>query len=133
MELILRTLDYKIVRYFLVGGVSTFIHIFTAYLYIYFINDGSVFISNMVGFFSAFGFSYIVQSKLVYKKSISYIKAFRYFIVQFGSLLFAILISDYLFTANSYLKVLIVVVLLPIITYITHNLWTFSDPEIKKA
>jgi len=27
---------------------------------------------------------------------------------------------------NSYLKVLVVIVILPIITYIAHNLWTFS-------
>lgn len=133
MELILKTLDYKIVRYFLVGGVSTFIHIFTAYLYIYLINDSSIFISNIIGFFSAFGFSYFVQSKLVYKKAISYINAFKYFIVQFGSLLIVIFISDYAFVGNSYIKVLLVVVLLPIMTYITHNIWTFSSKEESKA
>jgi len=129
MELILKTLDYKIVRYILVGGVSTLIHVVAAYLYIYLVNDSSVFVSNIIGFFSAFGFSYIVQSKLVYKRAISYRKAFKYFVVQFISLLLVIFISDYAFVGNSYIKVLLVVVLLPILTYITHNIWTFAEPN----
>jgi len=132
MEFILRQLEYKIVRYVLVGGVSTFIHILSAYAYIFLVNNSSVFISNIIGFFSSFGFSYIVQSKLVYKRDISYIKAFRYFIVQFLSLLIVIFISDYLFVESSYIKVLLVVVFLPLLTYITHNIWTFSEPASVK-
>lgn len=132
MEFILKPLEYKIVRYILVGGVSTFIHISFAYIYIYLVNSSSVFISNIIGFFSAFGFSYIVQSKLVYKRAISYMKAFKYFIVQFLSLLMVIVISDHLFVENSYIKVLLVVVLLPLLTYITHNIWTFSESTSTK-
>ncbi len=131
MQFILKYLNHKIVRYAIVGGFSTLIHIIVAYVYIYTVNN-SIFISNIVGFLSAFSFSYLVQSKLVFKHSISYIKAFKYFIVQFISLLIAIFISDYAPFENSYLKVILVVILLPLITYLMHNIWTFSEPTINQ-
>jgi putative flippase GtrA len=126
MQIILKYLDHKIVKYGIIGAISTLIHISTAYTYIYLINN-SVFYSNIIGFLFAFSFSYIFQSKLVFKHAISYIKAFKYFIVQFMSLLVAIVISDYVPLGNSYLKVILVVVILPLITYVVHNIWTFSE------
>lgn len=129
MQLILKYLDHKIVKYGLIGGISTLIHIIAAYVYIYMVSN-SIFISNIVGFLTAFSFSYIVQSKLVFERTISYTKAFKYFIVQFASLLIAITISNYIPLENSYIKVILVVVILPLITYFTHNIWTFS--EVKK-
>ena len=131
MQFILKHLNHKIVKYGLVGGISTLIHITAAYAYIYMVNN-SIFISNIVGFLSAFGFSYIVQSKFVFKHAISYVRAFKYFIVQFISLLIAIVISDYAPLENSYLKVILVIVLLPLITYFTHNVWTFSETKTKE-
>ncbi len=129
MQFILKQLNHKIVRYGIVGGFSTLIHIVAAYVYIYIVSD-SIFISNIVGFLSAFSFSYLLQSKLVFKHAISYMKAFKYFIVQFFSLLIAIFISNYAPLENSYLKVILVVILLPLITYLVHNIWTFSEPTI---
>jgi len=44
-----RLLGMRIVRFGLVGGVSTIIHIVAAFMYIYFVND-QVFAANLVGF-----------------------------------------------------------------------------------
>ena len=132
MQFILKHLDYKIVKYGLVGGISTLIHIIAAYVYIYIVSN-SIFISNIVGFLTAFSFSYIVQSKLVFERAISYTKAFKYFSVQFISLLIAIAISNYAPLINSYLKVILVVIMLPLITYFMHNVWTFSEPKSKQG
>jgi len=124
--MIQKALEYKIIRYGLTGGISTAIHISIAYLYIYFI-DASLFISNVLGFSVAFVFSYLVQSMFVFKHAINLTKAFKYFIVQFGSLLMSILISHYVPLENSYVKTLIVVLILPLITYVVHKFWTFKE------
>jgi putative flippase GtrA len=124
--MIQKALEYKIIRYGLTGGVSTAIHISIAYLYIYFI-DTSLFISNVLGFSVAFVFSYLVQSIFVFKHAINFLKAFKYFLVQFGSLLTSILISHYIPLDNNYIKTLIVVLVLPVITYIIHKFWTFKE------
>lgn len=132
MKFIRKYLRHKAVRYGLVGGTSTLIHIIAAYSYLYMVNN-SVVISNVVGFFSAFSFSYIVQSKFVFKHTISRIKALKYFIVQFVSLLIAISISNYVPLQDSYLKVIAVIIILPLITYLIHSIWTFSEPKIKQG
>lgn len=128
MDFIYKCLNHRIIVYAVVGGISTLIHILAAYAYIYIVSN-SIYMSNIIGFLSAFSFSYIMQSKLVFKKQLSYIKAIKYFVVQFISLLIAIIITDYTPIDNSYLEVVLVIILLPLITYFTHNLWTFSEPQ----
>lgn len=118
---------HKIVRYGLVGTLSTLIHIMMAFLYIYYVND-SIFISNSVGFLSAFGFSYLLQSKVVFQHAVSYKKALKYFLVQFVALLVSIGISDFAPLDNAYVKVILVVIILPLATYFIHKIWTFSTP-----
>ena len=118
--------DYKIVRYGFVGGISTLIHVLVASGYIYYTYD-SVIQSNIVGFLVAYVFSYIVQSKLVFKHDINIKKAIKYFIVQFTALLLAIFSSGILNEYNSYIKTLIVAMLLPFITFFIHKIWTFND------
>ncbi len=117
--------DVKIVRYGFVGAISTMIHIASAFLYLYLIND-SIYMSNIIGFLAAFGFSYIVQSKLVFRHAVSYTKAMKYFIVQFISLLIAIAMSNYVPLSDTYLKVLLVIIILPLVTYTIHKMWTFG-------
>jgi putative flippase GtrA len=112
------------------GGISTLIHFTVASLYIYFI-DSSVFQSNIVGFLVAYVFSYLMQSKYVFEHQINIEKAIRYFIVQFGALLLAIIASTLFDSYNSYIRTTIVVVLLPLITFLTHKVWTFKKTEIK--
>ncbi len=126
--MIQKALKYKIIRYGLTGGIATAIHIGVAYLYIYFI-DTSLFVSNILGFCIAFVFSYLVQSLFVFKHAINLTKAFKYFVVQFSSLLTSIFISHYIPLENSYIKTLIVVLILPLITYVVHKFWTFQEHQ----
>ncbi len=126
MNLNIRSLfQLKIVRYGVIGAVSTAVHVSVAFLYIYFLHD-SLFIANTVGFFTAYWFSYTVQSKYVFEHALSFAKAFKYLVVQFSSLLIAMGISYYVPLENSYLQTIIVVVILPVITFVVHKLWTFK-------
>jgi len=124
----IRTISsHKIVRYGFIGGLSTLIHITMAFLTIYAISD-SIFISNTVGFLCAFGFSYWLQSVLVFKHPLSVHKALKYFVVQFSALLLSMALTYFTPLDNAYLKVLLVVIILPLCTYVIHHLWTFSKP-----
>lgn len=114
----------KLIRYALIGGTSTLIHLGIAFLWLYFVN-ASLFFANTAGFSIAFIFSYTVQSRYVFLHPLSFPKAFRYFLVQFGALLSALILSEILVGYNSYIKTTIVVILLPLITFVIHKLWTF--------
>ena len=124
--MIRKAFNNKLIRYALTGGIATTLHVTIAYLYIYFI-DNALFISNLLGFSVAFIFSYLLQSLFVFKHAIKLIKALKFFSVQFGSLLLSILISYYVPLENSYLKTLIILLLLPLITYVFHKFWTFQE------
>lgn len=119
-------MNIKLLKYVFIGACSTIIHINFAYLYLYFV-DNSIFLSNIVGFLIAFGFSYTLQSKFVFQSYISVKKAMKYFIVQIVSLFISISLSQLLKLSNTYLEVLIVVIILPLITYFTHKIWTFKE------
>ena len=118
-------LQHKLVRYAFIGGVSTLIHIAGASLYIYFINS-SLLQSNIVGFLLAYTFSYTIQSKLVFESKLSQAKAIKYFLVQVVALLIAIFVSDILDGYSSYIKTIIVALLLPLVTFFVHKFWTFK-------
>jgi len=126
---LLKLSKIKIIRYAFIGLISTAIHLSVAYTYLYYVND-SIFISNVIGFLSAYLFSYTIQSKYVFKHAISLKKALKYFIVQFSSLMVAIGISYIAIMYNSYIKTLGVAFLLPLITFIVHKFWTFSEKNI---
>jgi len=117
--------SHKLIRYALIGGISTLIHISIASLYIYFIYD-SLFQSNIMGFLVAYIFSYTIQSKFVFEREISRDRAIKYFLVQVGALVVAILLSDILDGFNSYIKSIIVALLLPLVTFFIHKFWTFK-------
>lgn len=114
----------KLARYALIGGFSTLIHLGSAFLWLYTVNP-SLFIANTAGFTIAFIFSYTVQSRYVFLHTLTFLKAFKYFIVQFGALLSALILSDMLVGVNNYVKTLLVVILLPLITFAIHKFWTF--------
>jgi len=121
-------LKVRLVRYAIVGVVSTGIYIIAAFFLIYFVDD-SIFSSNIFGFACAFLFSYLAQSKFVFNSNISFNKASKFFLVQFVSLLLAIGLTNLTQGLNAYFKVLIIVVILPLITFIIHRLWTFVEHE----
>ncbi len=116
----------KLVRYSIIGIISTGIHLSTAFTFIYLVNQ-SLFLSNIFGFSSAYFFSYITQSKFVFESKISFQKALKYFIVQFFILLLSIVLSSMVEAFNLYLKVLLVVIICPIATFFIHKIWTFAE------
>ena len=121
-----RFLGARLVRYGIVGIFSTGVHISAAFLFLYFVNQ-SLFFSNLFGFSWAYLFSYFFQSKFVFESHISPIKALKYLLVQLLSLLLAMGCSNAAAEFNIYLKVLLTAVILPLITFAVHKLWTFAD------
>ena len=90
-----------------------------------------IFQSNFTGFLIAYVFSYLMQSKLVFDHKVSMKRAVKYFIVQFGALLLAIVSSSLVDSYNSYVRTTLVVILLPLITFILHKVWTFENSTNK--
>ncbi len=123
-----RLLAIRIVRFGLVGGVATLIHITAAFLYIYFLAD-QVFVANLIGFSCAFGFSYLAQSRFVFNSRVGMDNASRFFVVQFAALLISQMISELDAEANSYYRVLFVAIILPVVTFFIHRGWTFARSE----
>ena len=120
----------QLIKYGLVGGISTLIHILVASLYIYFL-DENIYLANALGFTIAFSFSYTVQSLYVFKHALDAMKLLKYFTVQFGALLLALESSNFLSLENLYVQTLIISILLPLITFVIHKIWTFKDTEDK--
>lgn len=118
-------LKNKLLRYFFVGGLSTAIHILVASLYLQFINP-SIFYSNIWGFLMAYVFSYFMQSKIVFKSSITKGKAMKYFVVQFCALMLSISASNYIHINNNYIQTVIVALTLALVSFLAHSLWTFK-------
>ncbi|GAB1264205.1 GtrA family protein [Aurantivibrio infirmus] len=124
-------LFYQLIRYGLVGGVSTLIHIAVAISYLRFVDDSNIW-SNVAGFLVAYCFSYTVQSLLVFRSKLTIGKAFRFFSVQVVALSIAILLSALVVNAHPYIKVVITAFLLPLLAFIIHKLWTFKKTESLK-
>ncbi|MBY6198444.1 GtrA family protein [Vibrio hangzhouensis] len=127
-DLLNRLLQHRIVRFILTGGMATAIHIAVAFLFLRFIQD-NVLYANVCGFTIAFFFSYFAQTLIVFRHKVNWGNAVRFFAVQFASLMAAQGISELFSDVNSYIRVLIVVVILPVITYVVHKVWTFSEPN----
>ncbi len=125
-SILLTILHHKITRFVFVGGLATLTHIGVAFSAIYF-SAIPVFIANIFGFSVAFGLSYLMQSLFVFRKSLTRKNAFRFFIVQFSALLISQIISGLFDTTNNYIQTLLIVFMLPVITYLIHNLWTYKQ------
>ncbi len=116
----------KIVKYGIVGIVSTGIHITAAFLFVYFIKQ-SLFMSNIFGFSWAYLISYVCQSKFVFERSLSTTRAIKYLLIQILALLSSIGLSSMVNHTNIYLKVVLVVFIMPVITFFIHKTWTFAE------
>ena len=119
-------LHYQIVKYGIVGVISTTIHFCTASLFVMFIYESLLF-SNITGFLIAFIWSYYAQSKFVFKSHLSAKKGTKFFIVQAISLVLAVNLAALAETISIYLKIFIVALVLPIGAFVIHKLWTFVD------
>ena len=119
-------LHYQFVKYGIVGLMSTTIHFCTASLFVMFIYESLLF-SNIIGFTTAFVWSYYAQSKFVFKSSLSTKKGIRFFLVQAVSLILAVNLANLADNISIYLKIFVVALLLPVCAFIIHKLWTFVD------
>lgn len=128
MNLVDKLLAHRIVRFALTGGLATLTHIVVAFALLHFFS-ACVFYANLTGFACAFGLSYLMQSLFVFRKTLSLKNLVRFFTVQFSALLVSQLISELLQGANDYLRVLLVVFMIPLVTYLIHRFWTYSQPS----
>ena len=121
----IRAFIIQLTKYGIFGVIATLIHLFTAWALIYFFQT-TVFISNMLAFFVAFSFSYIFQTLYVFKTIFHFSKLFKFFTVQFGTFLFSYILSEMLSIQNNYLHTLLIVAIMPLITFVIHKFWTFK-------
>ena len=125
-QLIQKLLSLQLVRYGFTGIVATAIHMLVAFACLHWWID-NLWLANMVGFGWAFCFSYTVQSLLVFKHQLGVRKAMLFLLVQLSALVVAIALADTLSMLNNYLRVVVTAFLLPLITFVIHKFWTFSD------
>ncbi|MDO6575342.1 GtrA family protein, partial [Staphylococcus pasteuri_A] len=83
-------------------------------------------VANFIGFSLAFVFSYLVQTRWVFQKSIAINNAMRFFVVQLGSLCLSVWLSSHITQYPNFVKVAVVIVMLPAITFVIHRFWTYS-------
>ncbi|WP_407331660.1 GtrA family protein [Enterovibrio sp. 27052020O] len=120
-----KLLAHRIVRFGLTGGLASLTHLCVAFALLHFFAT-NVFTANLIGFICAFGLSYLMQSLFVFKTALSRNNAMRFFVVQFSALLISQLISELLQDTNNYLRVLLVVFMIPLVTYFIHHFWTYK-------
>lgn len=115
----------RLFRYGVVGVASTGIHLAVAFSLLRFVGAG-VLAANLAGFVCAYGFSYLVQARYVFVAQLSWLNSIRYFGVQLAALSLSMLLSGLLAESNPYARTVLVVLVIPLITFFIHKLWTFS-------
>jgi putative flippase GtrA len=113
-------------KYGFFGVLATLVHLFVAWALIYFLS-ASVFVANLGAFLTAFGFSYIFQTLYVFESGFHLHKLLKFFAVQFGTFLFSYIVSDIFPMQNSYLHTLLIVAIMPLVTFMIHKFWTFKE------
>ena len=121
----IKSFIFQLGKYGLFGIISTLIHLFTAWLSIY-IFDTTVFISNSIAFFTAFFFSYVFQTLYVFETEFHILKFLKFFVVQFGTFLLSFFASNIIVIENGYLHTLLIVAIMPLISFVIHKFWTFK-------
>jgi putative flippase GtrA len=117
----------QLLKYGMVGIISTFFHICTASLFVRFVYESLV-ISNIAGFSCAFFFSYVLQSKFVFNSGLTWKKALKFLLVQVIALILAVNTAQLAESFSIYIKIFMVAVFLPICAFSVQKLWTFADP-----
>ena len=116
----------RLFGYAMIGLGSTIIHILIASITVWLV-DASLILSNIAGFSCAFIFSYYFQSRKVFRRELSLILMAKYLVVQLSALAISIFLAHLLQSVNIYIQIILVAVMLPLVTYVVHSLWTFSD------
>ena len=115
-------------KYGFFGVVATLIHLGSAMSLLY-VTNISVFTANSIAFFIAFGFSYIFQTLYVFHSAFHLHKFIKFFLVQFGSFLLSYILSDVVPMENKYMHTLVIVAIMPLVTFTIHKFWTFKEIE----
>ncbi len=122
----IKTHILQLAKYGFFGVIATLVHLFTAWVIIYFFS-ASVFIANTFAFFTAFIFSYIFQTLYVFNTHFHIKRFMKFFLVQYGTFLASYLLSDVFVIQNGYLHTLLIVAIMPLITFVIHKFWTFKE------
>jgi len=118
----------KLAKFGFFGILATLVHLLSAWTIIK-IFAASVFLSNFIAFLTAFIFSYIFQTLYVFNTEFHPLKLLKFFTVQCGTFLFSYFISNLFPIQNSYLHTLLIVAIMPLITFLIHTFWTFKEIE----
>ncbi|WP_157753590.1 GtrA family protein [Ghiorsea bivora] len=121
----IKILLLQLSRYGFFGIIATLIHLLSAWLLIYGLST-SVLLANSCAFLIAFMFSYIFQSKYVFKASFDAQKFVRFFAVQSGAFVLAYMSSTWFRLDNQYIQTLLIVMVIPLVSFVIHKLWTFQ-------
>ncbi len=121
----IKLLLLQLSRYGFFGMIATLIHLLSAWLLIYGFST-SVLLANSCAFFIAFMFSYVFQSKYVFKATFDVQKFVRFFAVQGGAFVLAYMLSTWFPLGNQYLQTLMIVAVIPLISFVIHKIWTFK-------
>ncbi|MEE1676039.1 GtrA family protein [Agarivorans aestuarii] len=127
-NLITRLFSLRIARYGLTGGIATAIHFFLALAVLEYWPQAFA-LANFIGFSLAFIFSYLLQTCWVFQHQPSLNNALRFFVVQLGALAISVYLSSQLSTFPNFIKVVVVILMLPAITFVIHRFWTYSQTE----
>ncbi|QOP43174.1 GtrA family protein [Sulfurimonas sediminis] len=115
----------QLAKYGFFGVLATLVHLLSAWAIIYFFS-ASVFVANTFAFFTAFVFSYVFQTLYVFHSTFHFKKFMKFFLVQYGTFLASYFLSDAFPVQNSYLHTLLIVAIMPFITFVIHKFWTFK-------
>jgi putative flippase GtrA len=118
----------KISKFFLVGVFNTGINLLLIFILtgLYEIN---IILSSTISFIVSNILSYIVNSKLVFYKKICIYLYFRFLIASLFSFFinFSLNTLFYILNFHYLLATLICIILVPALTYFTHNKWTWKN------
>ncbi|WP_281032613.1 GtrA family protein [Phyllobacterium salinisoli] len=120
------SLGTKVFRFSTSGAATTLLHLLVASFCAYaFAFSGTA--SNGVAFIIANGFSYLMNSIWSFEAGISIAGFQRFFLVSVIGLLATLAISAVVEWLGypAFYSIATVVVLLPALSFIVHNLWTF--------
>lgn len=120
---------FQMIKFALVGGVSTLTHLVAGLLLIHFVFERAFF-ANLGAYFIALPISFIGHTLFTYKRKLSFFLFGKFFIVNTLILCLTLVASFVMdnFQVNKYIATVISIALFPMISYVCHTLITFKRP-----
>jgi putative flippase GtrA len=125
---------FKKIKFVINGGITTLIHIVILFSLS---NLGmNSFIASSIGYVFAVIYSYITSYFIVFKSNEVHLKAFSKFITisltGFLVNLFIIYIVESIYHLSNMISMLLIVIIIPTMSYILNNNWTFILKDISR-